>query len=146
MEITEAHPHLSVDIVLFSANDIVCSASTRYRSSPFLGGSTTTTSDPTSQERGPQYLIFNNIGSLSDFSHWYELQRKIQRVICVFVCMCMSECKSLRCWTLTIGVSAWCQLMVLSIDIGKQPTVFSKDSFASLLISMHLTDLEKKNN
>ena len=93
MEITEAHPHLSVDLVLFSANDMVCSASTRYGSSPFLGGSTTTTSDPSSQERGPRYLIFNNISSLSDFSHWYELQRKIQRIICVFVCMCMSECK-----------------------------------------------------
>lgn len=46
------YPHLSVDITLFSADDIVRNASTRDESSPFLGGSTTTTSDPISHERG----------------------------------------------------------------------------------------------
>lgn len=57
---------------------------------------------------------------------------------------CVCVCHSLKCWILTIEVSAWCQLMELSIDFGKRSTVFSKDSFASLLISMHLTDLKTR--
>lgn len=45
--------HLSDDdLALCSNDDKVCNISTREESSPFLGGSTTTTSEPMIQERG----------------------------------------------------------------------------------------------
>lgn len=40
------------DLALHSADPILCNAWTRDESNPFLGGSTTSTSDPTSQDRG----------------------------------------------------------------------------------------------
>lgn len=43
---------------------------------------------------------------------------------------------------LTTEVSARCQLMLLSMELGNRSIVFSKASLDSLLISTHLTDLK----
>jgi len=50
-----------------STDDIFFNASIRDASNPFLGGSMTTTSDPTSQKKGSCYLqIFHTISSKHD--------------------------------------------------------------------------------